>query len=400
MLIPRLLGVFFLGLLVTGLNLGFALHPARAAGDVFTLRDIQVDVTASTAAAAREAALADGHVQAMRKLLTRVLPRDELAKIREFKAEEIISYVQDFEVTDERTSNVRYLANLTFRFKPEPVRDLLRANGLVYAETRSKPVLVLPVFGAAGDAKLWEENNLWWGAWAARPPGDWLVPLVAPLGDLGDISAIDAERTLAGDSERLAQIARRYGADDVLITQAVLLGDVEAGQAVLQVGTSRLGAQTQQTLIDNYQQQPAELLSDLLARAADAVDAEVQESWKQSNLFRPGSRLRITVVVPVTALSDWLEVKRRLRNVAAIKQSEISTLSRRQTEVDITFIGNEQQLVVAMAQSDLALALNPVSGWELRLSGAAAKAAAEAAAQAGAAAAPDPTSGQSAPASE
>ncbi len=369
MWIRRLSGALLLGSLLVGAALGVFAPHARAGSHAFIVRGIAVDVTAETAAAARETAHAEGHVKAMEKLLARLLPRDELTLLRKLEAREVLAYVQDFQVEDERTSDVRYLASLTFRFKPEPIRALLRANGLRHAETMSKPVVVLPIFGAEGEASLWGETNLWWTAWAGRRPGDWLVPLVVPLGDLGDLTAINAERALGGDAEGLGTIARRYGAEDVLITQAVLLGDPEAGPVRLQVGSARLGRHAQQTIIDNHFQDPAETLQDLLARAAAAVDAEVQESWKQSNLLRPGSQRSITVTVPVAKLTDWLEVKRRLRGVAAVRRTAVTALSRGRTKVKITFVGDEEQLVLAMAQSDLNLALYPGIGWELQLMG-------------------------------
>ncbi|MEE8506113.1 MAG: DUF2066 domain-containing protein [Kiloniellales bacterium] len=365
----RLSGVLLLALLVAGLGPGLARAQARVDFNVFTVRGIEVDVTAETAAAAREAALAEGHVMAMQKLLARLLPREELTRVIPLKAEQVVGFVKDFEVAAERTSDVRYLASLTFRFKPDAVRGLLRNDGLVHAETRSKPVLVLPVFGAVGEARLWEETNPWWKVWAQRQPEDWLVPLTVPLGDLGDISAIDADQALEGDMERLSAIAARYGAQDVLITQAVLLGDPTLGEAVLQVGTSRLGAQMHQTIIENYQQLPSETAEALLARVAEAVDTEIQESWKQRNLLRPGStRRKISVTVPIEGLDDWLKVKKRLKTVAAVQRSELSSISRSRTELVITFVGDEQQLVLGMSQSDLVLSLNAVIGWELKLS--------------------------------
>ncbi len=369
MWIRRFSGALVLGFLLAGAGLAVFAPEARASSHIFTVRGIAVDVTAETAAAARETAHAEGHVKAMEKLLARLLPRDELMLLRTLEAREVLAFVQDFQVEDERTSDVRYLASLTFRFKPEPIRELLRANGLQHAETMSKPVVVLPIFGAEGEAGLWGETNLWWAAWAEQRAGGWLVPLVVPLGDLGDLMAIDAGRALGGDAEGLGAIARRYGAQDVLITQAVLLGDPESGGASLQVGSARLGRHAQQTIIDNYVQNPAETLQDLFARVAAAVDAAVQESWKQSNLLRPGSQRSITVTVPVARLADWLEVKRRLKDVAAVRRTAVTALSRSKTEVAITFVGDEEQLVLAMAQSDLNLALYPGIGWELQLIG-------------------------------
>jgi hypothetical protein len=329
MWIRRASVALFLGLLLTAANSAFVPRGAEAGSHVFTVTGVRVDVTAETAAAAREAAHAEGHVKAMAKLLARLLPRTELGSLRPLEAPQILAYVRDFSVGHERTSDVRYLAELTFRFRPGPVRELLRYNGLQHAETMSKPVVVLPIFGAGDEAVLWGEGNPWWATWAARPPGGWLVPLIVPLGDLGDLAAVDAARALNGDAEALGAIARRYGAEDVLITQSVLLGDPVAGLASLQVGTVRLGRYAQQTTIDTYRQ-PA------------------------------GGKL-----------AELLEVKRRLAGVAAVRGTEVTALSRSKTEMAITFVGGEEQLVLAMAQSDLNLALNPGVGWELRLAGSA-----------------------------
>ncbi|MHA1601056.1 MAG: DUF2066 domain-containing protein [Alphaproteobacteria bacterium] len=364
----QLRGVFFLGILVFALGAAVAPRTGSALSGVFTVSDINVDVTAKTAAAARELAHAEGHVLAMRKLLARLLPRDDLTRMRELLVPEIVEFVRDFEVENERTSDVRYLARLTFRFKADAVRDLLRTDGLLFAETQSKPVLVIAVYGPSGEAFLWEDANPWARAWALRQPGEWLVPLQVPLGDLGDIGSVNANQALSGDRERLAALAKRYGTEDVLVTQAVLNGDAETGFATLQVGSSRIGTQQLQTMLASYAQEPGETLAELLTRAANAVDADVQEAWKQRNLLRPGSQRRIIVSVPIAGLADWLEVKRRLGGVAAVQKSEITLMSRKRTEVDLTFVGDEQQLVLALAQRDLSLSLNPVSGWQVRLS--------------------------------
>ncbi len=374
------LGALFLGILVFALGAGVAPRTGSALSDVFTVSDVKVDVTAETAAAAREAAHAEGHVLAMQKLLARLLPRDEMARMRALELPQIVQYVRDFEVEDERTSDVRYLASLTFRFKADAVRDFLRTNSLLFAETQSKPVLVLAAYGPTGEAVLWEDTNPWARAWGVRRPDEWLVPLQVPLGDLGDVASVDASQALSGDRERLAALAKRYGTEDVLVTQAVLKGDPEAGTARVQVGSSRIGTQQLQTMLANYTQKPGESLAELLTRAADGVDADVQEAWKQRNLLRPGAQRRIIVSAPITGLADWLEVKRRLAGVAAVQKSEVTLMSRKRTEVDLTYVGDEQQLILALAQRDLSLSLNPVSGWQVRLSEAPAPAADPAAA--------------------
>jgi hypothetical protein len=258
---------------------------------------------------------------------------------------------------------------MTVRFNPAAVRRFLADNELAHAETQSKPVVVVPVFGPAELARVWEEGNPWWAAWATRPPGGGLVPLIVPLGDLSDIGTLNAGQALSGDMAALGRLAERYGAEDLLITQAVVQGDPELGPVALQVGTSRLGRRQQNTTIETFGQAEGEDLAQLYARAVETVAEGVQEDWKQRNLLRPGLAQRITVAVPFEGLEDWLKIRRLLQGVAGVQRSDIVALSRTKGEIDISFVGDEQQLVLAMAQSDLELFVDDTLGWQLRLAG-------------------------------
>ncbi len=353
-----------------GLLLITAARGALGAPEAFIVRGIQVDVTADAAAAARDAAHAQVQLEAFQRLMARLLPLGEMAAVAAVEPRQVVEFVTDFEVANERTSDVRYLADITVRFNPGAVRRFLANNGLAHAETLSKPVAVVPIFGAAHEARLWEQGNPWWAAWATRPPDGALVPLIVPLGDLDDIAGINAEQALNGEMAALSDLARRYGADDVLITQAILNGDPALGPVSLQIGTSRFGRRQQNTTIETFIQGAEEDLPALYARAIGIVAQGVREDWKQRNLLRPGQALRITVAVPVSGLSDWLKIRRRLGRVAGVARSEIVTLSRGRGELDISFVGDEQQLALAMSQNDLDLTYDEAVGWLLRIAGA------------------------------
>ncbi len=355
---------------LVGIFLVTAARGVLGAPEAFIVRGILVDVTAEAATGARDAAHAQGQAEAFQRLMARLLPRDELAGMQPIEPGRVVEFVSDFEVAAERTSDVRYLAEITVRFNEEAVRRFLASNGLAHAETQSKPVVVVPIFGAADSPRLWEEGNPWWAAWATRPPGGGLVPLVVPLGDLGDIGAVNARQALSGEMEPLNGLARRYGADDVLITQAIQQGDPALGPVTLQIGTSRFGRRQQNTTIETFVQAEGEDLLALYARAADIVSEGVQEDWKQRNLLRPGQAQRITVAVPLSGLNEWLKIRRSLGGVAGVQRSDVVTLSRTRSEVDISFVGDEQQLVLAMAQSDLDLSYDEAEGWLLRVTGA------------------------------
>jgi hypothetical protein len=343
---------------------------AQSGGDVFTVRDVAVDETAATAAEARQEALAVGQRRAFRRLMDRLVPEDQQPLVPTVDVNTLQYYVLDFSVNNERSSAVRYLADLTFRFNPDEVRKLLRQNGVAFSETRGKPVVVLPVYSdTVTEPTLWLEANPWRDVWAQRPGDDGLVPMTVPLGDVGDIATIDAGGVLSGDAEALRTIAANYGAEDVLVTSATLSGNPDSGSAVLEVVTRRYQDGTATvTQRDKLVQVTGEPLDGFLMRAAERVDNSVQEYWKQQYLLQFGNQRWILVFVPLGGLDDWLTVRRRLKGVAAIQQTNLSTLSRREAQLEISFVGDEQRLTRALAQRDLSLVLRVDSNWELTLS--------------------------------
>jgi hypothetical protein len=327
-----------------------------AQAPLYTVENVEVDATAGSATAAREQGLDRAHVTAFNRMVERLVLRAELNRLPELTADRIANLLRDFEVFDERTSDVRYLADVTFRFRPEGIRQFLKDNDIPFAETRSKPVVVLPVWGEGEDAVLWDNPNPWREAWADRAQQTGLVPLTVPLGDLGDIRAVSARAALDGDRDALKAIAERYGAADVLVTQGRLAGDPEAFTGSMQVVTSRIGTpEMERTLVDNVQQQRDEPLAEMLARAADRVARDVEETWKRANLLDFDQRNRLQVEIPIDGLDRWVTVRERLERVARIEAFSVTAMTRTLARLEIAYYGERRQLALALQQNDLVL---------------------------------------------
>lgn len=345
-------------------------RPSPAAGGVYTIERVGVDVTADSAAAAREEALAQGHVRAFRRLMERLVPRGRAGGLPEPSYRTIANFVRDFEVFDERTSTVRYLAELTFRFQPAAVRQFLRGRGVAFAETQSKPVVVLPLYGAAGEAALWSDANPWHQAWARREVRTGLVPFVVPIGDLADMRAVSAPEALNNDAAAFDRVAGHYDAGDVVVTQLIPAGDARTGTASAQIITSRIGtAMQERTFVDQLRQRQGESGEDMLARAVDMVAQAIEESWKRANLLHFEDEATLLVEVPLTGLDQWLEARRRLRAVPMVGEMRLRAITRELAELELVYYGDIEQLKLALAQSDLQLAEGGAAGWVLTASG-------------------------------
>jgi hypothetical protein len=372
-LVAGRLGIVGRGLAGAVLLLAAAVAPLRAqpAPQPFTVRDVNVDRASSTAAAAREVALVDGQRAAFRRLFERLVPRSEARRLPNVLDSRIGDMVENYEVQNERTSAVRYIATLTYRFRPDSVRSLLRNAGIPFAETYAKPYLVIPVLRQSGLTLLWDDPNPWRAAWGRKPPSDGLAPYILPRGDLADISSINAEQARRGDENRLNAIARRYGAAGALVADAeVTTGD--NGRANLQVTLSRFGGVIgDPVVVESYAADANEDSDALMLRAATEITRGVEERWKNDQLLRFGNETKLTVAVDYNDITEWVAIRQRLADLAVIRRSDIVSQTRREAVVDLVYSGDESQLRVVLAQRDLELA--PVSmadfgpSWRLTL---------------------------------
>jgi hypothetical protein len=230
-----------------------------------------------------------------------------------------------------------------------------------FAETPSRPVVVLPVLLGEGGAALWDSPNPWREAWANRRSSGGLVPFIVPVGDLADLGAVDTQQALTADTASFEKIAQLHGGGDVLVTQA----RPRAGGA-FETTTTRYGAGGgPQGASQTWRANPGESEADLLARAVAGVAASVEEAWKQDNVLRFGQQTSLTVSVPVSSLDDWVRVRERLDGIPAIQRADLLGLNRAEARIELRYVGDPAQLKLALAQRDLVLA-EGAPNWTLR----------------------------------
>src|SRR5579883_442456 len=229
-------GWLLAGMLLIVLAAGWRAEPARAqdGADPYSA-SVKVDATADNVVDARRLARRDGERRALMKVIERIsgAPTVQLPPLDD---NAITDMVKSFEVADERMSAVRYLADYTFHFYPQKVQRLLRKSGLAAAPAAAGPaaaapsaaagagaaagVVVLPVYKDGAKAVLWGDPNPWRDAWSEHAPVPGPVPLIVPLGDAGDLAAIDAQRAQAGQPEALTAITRRNNGGEVIVALA------------------------------------------------------------------------------------------------------------------------------------------------------------------------------------
>jgi hypothetical protein len=363
----RLISCLILALLALGAGRVFA--QSGNDSDLYAIGDVAVDITADSAAHARDQAVAEAQHSALKQLLDRLSADPNLAA----KADDdtVATLVQNFEVENERSSAVRYIGTFTVQFRPAAVREWLSQNNAHFEETRSKPVVVLPILNTGGHPVLWEQPTKWQDAWQSAHGGG-LVPVIVPTGGLEDIAAISTDEALGGNADALKALIDKYQADGAVVAE--LDSDPAAPGNELRIDVFRydgdgkaLGQPVHLSLPGASDKAAVDAA---LAEAVREVRRGLEGNWKQS-LVRaaeaPPAQLAITV--PIETLAEWESIKRRLDNVPSVENTRVVMLTHGTANIELEYRGTIDQLQSDLAQQQLALTQDNVNGtWILQVS--------------------------------
>ncbi|MBN8196691.1 DUF2066 domain-containing protein [Thalassospira povalilytica] len=324
------------------------------AQDIFTVTGVHVDESAETAAAAREKALEIGQRKAFEEVIARLTLPEDRAGLQMPAGSEITNMVRDFGVSNEKTSSVRYIADMTVRFKDDELRRFLRFRDISFAELQSKPVMIVPVYRTSGYVTLWDDPNPWRDVWARNVATSGLVPIKAPIGDLTDIGTVSAEQAENGSMERLAALAKRYGADVAVVASADVSG--ATGAETVDVTVTRYDPNNGPQVFGVQENTlPDETLNETLVRAAKAVQDQLADGWKRANLINYSTGGSLMVFIPITGLQDWAKIEDKLIGLPVVRNSRVVAMSRREVQLSLDFVGSTSQLQTALNQQNLNL---------------------------------------------
>ena len=378
-----------LAILIAGLMV-FS-YPAMAQTpdlSVYSVTDVAVDVTADSAAHARDQAVSVAQRQALTQLLDRLSVKNSL--VDKLKDDDLSTLVQNFEVQNERASSVRYIGNFRVQFRPNAVRKLLTSHGVAVADTPSKPYLVLPIMSVNGHPVLWEQSTRWRTAWDKAPHDDGLVPVLVPNGGLEDVAILSTAEAISGKPESLKALITKYQAGGAAVV--ALSGNPDDPAANLSVDLTRydtegVAAATEHLALSDGATPTSddEAMKNLIGR----VRKSLESSWKaeahqaaagaqdQSLAASSGAgfpaqmadmpTLHVPVTVPIATLAEWAQIRRKLASVIGVSRIDVLALQRGAASIEIEWHASIADLQSELQQKQLNLTQDATThAWVLR----------------------------------
>ncbi len=348
--------------LAGALALFAGLGPSAASGpietSIFAVQGVEVDVTSTDAATAKNQALMDVQVKGFFHLVERLGTPELAAELQQkLKPEDIAPYLRSLSIEKETSAPGRYIGRFTVRFLPQKMQKLFGDYGIRVPTQQADPILVLPIFRGPDGNRLWEDNP-WRKAWIDLKGEQGIVPVIVPLGDLEDTQSLSVDDALKGDALRLEALRKRYGAPSLLLAQAQ---PAEGGGLHVYIeGETKLGRVTvnkvympeeggavpvETTAVTAFQAMLVKTYRDVAEKLA------AEEAARSANTTQS-----LSVSVPFTSPREWNAIRSRILATPNVRGVDLSTLNADGAVIRLVFTRTVEELQMNMQAAGLNLA--------------------------------------------
>jgi hypothetical protein len=333
---------------------------ALAAGPVetspYAVQGVEVDVTDTDAATAKEKALVDVQVKAFGLLVQ----KQDSARLTEdmatFEPKDIMPMLKSLSIEEEAISPGRYQGKFTVRFLPKKLAPIFEKYGIVLQSDQGPPILIIPVWSENGITKLWEDNP-WRAAWADLNAAQTAVPVIPALGDAEDQKLLTAADIDANDALKLEAIRRRYDVKSVLVAQA--MPAVTGGVAVRIEGDSPIG----RVKIDKTYADETGAIPSSAALAVTRFHALMVEKYQKDQAKLAAAKAEeesarlgpksVPVAVPFSSPSQWNGIRARILAAPMVRGVDVSSLGADGAVIQLLYKGQIESLPASFASAGL-----------------------------------------------
>ena len=306
--------------------------------DPYTIDNIKVDVTAASAFKARNLAISEAQRQGFIQLINKIVP-DQIIDAKTITDADLDFMVQDFEITHEKITAVRYVGDFKIKFSKAAVEKTLARYNIVIASTVQElhDLVIIPLFDESGSYKLWDESNPWFQTWSQGSKEITDNNITIPVGDLDDIKELSVDDIRNGNTKKIAQFVKRYGVHHGLV--ALLKADKAHDQLshytleLLLYSHNDLVASLEST-IQPSAAEPRIFFKHLIQKTCELLP-QLQAEMNTSQLNQ-----KVHFIVNYASLEQWAKIRSLFNYKPLFKNLHVYSVNRHQAEIDVYCINS------------------------------------------------------------
>ncbi len=305
---------------------------SEAKDDRFSV-NVSVDVTDKNAAIARERAMAEAHRAAFNQVAKKITSDESAQRLAALPAEQLVNFIREVSVLDEKSSAVRYIATLKVNVNEDLLKTYMKEQEMPFLVQGTSRILVIPVYegGNGTPPLLWENENIWYNIWQ-NVSGENNVSFF-PIPKTGaNMSAIDVGQALALDDEALGKIYNINGVDDVYVVAVTPL----SGGLQIRLHSYKNGTNAFEGLNTNTAE---------LSEAARAVVSKIARQNRNAAVFQEKEQHEAVVLYDYEGLADMVNVENRLKEIPNILKLKTEAVSGNRAQYRLVYAGSPERLL-------------------------------------------------------
>ena len=301
--------------------------------------DITVDVTADNASIAREQAMHQANRQAVNNIAANITTTEGISVLDKLTDEQLLNFIKEITVLDEKTSNIRYMAKLRINVNAQLLKEYLQEKNVPLLIGISTNISIIPIFHDKNTPHvlLWEENNIWRKTWEKNPQTIGSMQITSIK--YNDFPYLTINQALSAETEFFTNNNNTYVAEAFYNNQNDLLIKIR-------------NLQTQKTDILNI----GNLATDtLLEQAVKETARFISSQLQEFNIITSNEPEMITVLYKYNNLSSWLKIEEQIKAITSVTDIRLNAVGNGRVQFQIDYLGDINTLQKALNNKNLLL---------------------------------------------
>ncbi len=291
--------------------------------------DVNVDVTADNVVEAKKQAMNKARRDALNEVLLSISSNQSVQELDKLNDNQIQHFIAGVMVLMEKSSNVRYIADLRVTVNEDVLKAYMAENNLPMIVGEEQTILVVPLLEQAdGTLDLWSDANFWRQAFVGRRDvrkGNLILHDIDK--NLGNITAVEANRFYDMTDAEFGELSSFNNVENIY----VLKYSLKDGKVYVKSFPSREIAEV--IIVENAT--PQDMIDAVLPFFKDVKKAAKLENWHDDDKI---VNQKVDAVYSYSKLGEWLTLKRFLETNSQVK--DVQVVSMANGKVHFSFIYN------------------------------------------------------------
>lgn len=293
--------------------------------------DVHVDVTANNVTEAKQKAVSKAMRDGLSEVVLNVSTEDSVKEINKLNDNQLQHFITGVMVLMEKTSDVRYIANLRISVDKDILKAYMAENNMPFVVGENQEVVVIPMIeNEDGEPDVWGDDNFWRQAFRERKnlrKGNMNIRLIDK--NLGNIAIVKEKRLFDMGNAEYQELASFNRADSIYVLKYSL--------------------KDKKIYIKNYPEGNVQTLNVAEENINELIDKSIALFKDVKKIKKEGEESgaalrRIDVVYSYSKLAEWMNLKKILNDNPQVQDIKIVSMTNGKVHFNFQYSGVIEKL--------------------------------------------------------